>query len=373
MLPALHEVSTDLNAADGNQRQFIISTLFLGLGIGQLVFGPISDSTGRKPAIYIGLILFLIGSIMSGLASSMEMMLAGRFLQGVGAGSPRVVSVALIRDRYKGDVMASVMSLIMVIFILVPCVAPALGQVIVSLSHWRVIFAVFAILAVIVATWFWLGQAETLTQENRIPFTLSSIAKGIVEVVTTRRCLGYILAGSAVSGAFTAFLVSSQQIMQEQYALGSSFALWFAALAMSHGVASLINSRMVLRFGMRTMCRWALRAVCVIAAAAVIFSLLRGGDPGFAGFMVFMALAAMCIAILFGNFNALAMEPMGHIAGVAASIVGSFSTLIALGIGAVISALYDGTSLPLIAGYAICGVISMAAMAWTERTAPVHT
>jgi len=196
----------------------------------------------------------------------------------------------------------------------------------VSLSHWRMIFAAFAILAISVGFWFWRAQAETLATGDRKPFTFGQIWRGIKEVVSTRQCFGY-------------------------------------------GLASMINSRLVLKFGMRAMCRWSLWILCVVGFVFVVFSVIRGGDPGFAGFMLFMFMASMLVAILFGNFNALAMEPMGHIAGIAASVAGSLTTLISLAIGAGISATYNGTSLPLLTGYAVCGVLAWIMMGWTERSA----
>ena len=251
MLPAFPEMTRDLQLATVNDVQPVISMLFIGLALGQLFYGPLSDTTGRKPAMYIGFALFIVGSLLSMLAANFTLMLLGRFLQGVGAAGPRTVALALIRDRYHGSSMARVMSFIMTVFILVPIFAPALGQGILFLAGWRAIYGVFVLLAGITLVWLAIRQPETLARENRRPFTLRDIRAGFRDVLSNRVAMAYTLVTGFVSGAFFGYLNICQQIFQVQYGLGAKFPLYFALLAFAVGLASLLNSGMVMRFGMQ--------------------------------------------------------------------------------------------------------------------------
>lgn len=367
MLPALPQIGTDLGVAERNHYQLVISVLFLGMAIGQLLYGPVSDSTGRKPAIYAGLAVFLLGCVLSVFATSFAVMLAGRFLQGLGAAGPRIVVVALVRDQHAGRAMARIMSFVMAVFILVPALAPALGQAILALAHWRAIFASFLALAVIAFAWFALRQPETLPRERRRPLRLGSIAAAVVETCRNRRAFGYTLAVGLIFGAFVGYLTSAQQVFQDHYGVGELFPAYFAVLALSIGGASLVNGRLVMRFGMRTLSRLALWGASGLAAVFLAVTVAAAGHPPFWAFMTFFVAAFFCIGILFGNFNALAMEPMGHIAGVAAAVIGSLATVISLALGTVIGQAYDGTVLPLVLGFAAVGPAALAVQWWTER------
>ena len=207
MLPALPVIGRDLGFENPNDPQLILSVLFAGLAIGQLFYGPISDSTGRKPAIYAGLAIFGIGCILTIVAQSFEMMLLGRFLQGLGAAGPRVVVMALVRDLYEGRAMARIMSFVMMVFIGIPALAPAIGQTIEQLFGWRAIFVTFLAIALIGSTWFGLRQEETRKPGDRLPFSIRVIASGIWETLKTRHSLGYTIAAGFVFGAFIGFLV----------------------------------------------------------------------------------------------------------------------------------------------------------------------
>jgi len=261
MLPALPEIGRDLGVQRSNDNQLIISLLFLGLALGQMVYGPLSDSTGRKPAIYAGFALFISGCLLAFFARSFPMMLAGRVLQGVGAAGPRIVTVALVRDQYEGRAMARVMSFVMTVFILVPVIAPVLGQGLLIVAHWRAIFGVYLGLALITVTWFGLRQPETLVPSQRIPFSLDRIVKAIREIIGNRIAFGYTIAAGLMFGAFIAYLNSAQQVFQEQYGLGRLFPFYFAFLALALGSASFMNARLVMRYGMRSLSRTALLAV----------------------------------------------------------------------------------------------------------------
>jgi len=367
MLPALSEIGGELGARRSNDSQLVISALFLGLAAGQLVYGPLSDSIGRKPAIYGGLVLFLIGCLLSIVSWDFSAMLAGRFLQGLGAAGPRIVTIALVRDRYEGRAMARIMSLVMAVFIIVPAVAPALGQGILLFAHWRMIFVILLLLAVVAFIWFGLRQEETLPAGRRRPFSLGGIASGFRETLADRCALGYTIAAGLIFGAFVGYLASAQQIFQELFALGQLFPIYFAVLALAIGGASYLNARLVMQHGMR---RLSWRALQVLGGVSLVYfgvAAALGGQPPLWTLMAWGMAAFFCMGILFGNFNAMAMEQLGHIAGVAAAVVGSLTTVISLVLGTWIGQSYDGTVLPLVGGFALLGAASILVMHWTER------
>ena len=367
MLPALQEIGADLGVQQENDAQLVISALFLGLAVGMLIYGPISDSTGRKPPIYVGFALFVLGCLLSATATSFTVMLAGRFLQGLGAAGPRIVMIALVRDGYEGRAMARIMSLIMAVFILVPALAPAIGQGILLVAHWRAIFGVLLGLALISLVWFAFRQPETLVPGRRVPFSMLSIGRAIRETCTHRTAFGYTIAAGLVFGAFIGFLNSAQQIFQGQYGLGNLFPLYFAVLALSIGGASIVNARLVVRFGMRRLSGLALTALTGLSLAFFAVVWTMAGIPPLWALMIYLMLSFFCIGILFGNFNALAMDPLGHIAGVAASVIGSLTAFISLLLGMVVGLAYDGTVLPLVGGFAALGIASIAVMRVVER------
>ncbi|MEZ5935790.1 MAG: multidrug effflux MFS transporter [Alphaproteobacteria bacterium] len=370
ILPALTTIGRELGVADENRAQLVISALFLGLGLGQMVYGPLSDRFGRRPAIQAGLALFLLGSVLSILSDSFLMMLAGRVLQGLGVAGPRIVTVAMVRDRYAGAAMARIMSLVMSLFVLVPVVAPTVGQVIFSLASWRWIFGVLLVVALIGWAWLLLRHPETLKPEHRRPLSLASIARGAAETFRNRRSAGYALASGLLVGAFLGFLNSVAQMFQEQYGLGALFPLYFAALALALGSASLLNSQLVMRFGMRWLTRVAITGVVISSSTFFLVALVLGGHPPLWALMLFLLSVFFCVGLLFGNLNALAMEPLGHIAGIAASTIGTVTMLIAMVLGGGIGFAYDGTVLPMVGGFTLLGMLSFAAMRFAERRRP---
>lgn len=371
MLPALPEIGQELGVLRANDNQLIISMLFLGMAVGQMVYGPLSDSTGRKPAIYGGFGLFIIGCLLCLLAPTFPVMLAGRLLQGIGAAGPRIVTVALIRDQYQGRAMARVMSFVMTVFILVPVIAPALGQGLLSFAHWRAIFGVYLALALITVSWFALRQPETLAPNRRIPCSLERIMAAIREILANRIALGYTITAGLISGVFLGYLNSAQQIFQEQYGLGAQFPLYFALLALALGSASFLNARLVMRYGMRML---ASGALLIISGNSIIFWVIAyalAGQPPLWALMIFLLVSFFCIGILFGNLNALAMEPLGHIAGVGAAVVGALSTLISMLLGTLIGQSYNGTILPLVGGFMILSLAAGVVMRWAEHSKQV--
>lgn len=370
MLPALYDIGRDLNAGDANERQYVVAVLFLGMAIGQLAYGPVSDSTGRKPAIYFGFGLFLMGTILSIFATNYDTMLIGRFLQGLGVAGPRIVSLALIRDQYQGREMARFVSLVMTVFILVPVLAPALGQAILFVGDWRMIFVVLFILGLIVLTWFGIRQEETLVPAKRAKLSVRRIASAIKEVFFNRTAFGFTMVGGFIFSAFLGYLTMSQQIFQDQYGVGDLFAVYFGVLAIALGLASFVNARLVMRFGMRKLTHYALIALTVVSFAFWLYTHVQNGHPPLWTLVSFFMVTFFCIGILFGNFNAMAMEPLGHIAGVAAAVIGSVTTFVSMAFGTIIAQLYDGTVAPLIGSFAVLGALSLAAMIWTIKTSP---
>jgi DHA1 family bicyclomycin/chloramphenicol resistance-like MFS transporter len=366
ILPALPQIGSDLNVQNANDRQLTISLFMLGMALGQMFAGPLSDKTGRKPPAYWGYALFVFGSLLSLFAANFPVLLSGRFLQGAGISASRTVTTALVRDRYEGRAMARVMSFVMTVFILVPMLAPTFGQTMLFLAGWRSIFGFYVLFAVITVLWFALRMPETHAPENRVPFSLRRILMAIREIVGIRLALGFTVVAGLINGAFLGYLNSAQQIFQEQYALGRRFPLYFAAAAFSIGLASLLNSRLVMRLGMRLLARWSLFAVLGLSVGALGIALLTAGQPPLWFLMAYLVTAFFQIGILFGNINALAMEPLGHIAGIGAAVVGSLSTLISVPIGTVIGQSYNGTILPLVAGLAILTGLSIVVVRWAE-------
>jgi len=367
MLPALPDIGSDLGVAASNDQQLVISALFLGLGVAQLIYGPLSDSIGRKPAIYGGYVIFVIGCVMSIVSTSFEIMLVGRVLQGVGAAGPRIVCVALVRDQYEGRDMARIMSFIMSVFILVPAVAPAIGQGVIGLSHWRMIFVVFLLLAFVSWLWFAIRQPETLPPDHRVKFSVSVIWSGVKEACRNRVALGYTLVAGLIFGALIGYLASAQQMFAVIYGITDLFPLYFAVLALAIGVSSVINGRLVMKFGMRLLSSYSLGLLTALSMAYFLYARSVGGAPDLGLNMIYFVAVFLCFGLLFGNLNALAMEPLGHIAGVGAAVVGSLSTLISVPLGTLIGQAFDGTILPLVGGFSLLGMMALGLMRWTEQ------
>ena len=370
MLPALGQIGDDMSAAGGNRQQLVISFLFLGLALSQLVFGPLSDSFGRKPVIYAGFIIFMAGCVLSIVATSFWVMLAGRFLQGIGAAGPRIVTLALVRDRFKGREMARLMSTVMTVFILVPVFAPMIGQGIMVVTHWRGIFVMFLVLAAIAFVWFWIRQPETLAPQLRSKLSAGRIARAFRETLINRTALGYMVTAGLIFGAFVGYLMSAQQIFQVMYGVGEAFPLYFAMSAGALGFASITNARLVMRFGMRPLTGVALAAASVLSIIFLAVVVMLNGHPPLWLMMLYIVVTFFFVGFVFGNFNALAMEPLGHIAGSASSVIGSVAMFISLTLGTVIGQFYDGTVLPLVAGFAVLATVSFAVMMWVEGTLP---
>jgi len=367
MLPALSNIGHDLNVAHANDTQLIITLVFLGVAIGQILYGPLSDIIGRKPSIYLGFGIFIVGTLISIYAVSLEMMLLGRLFQGLGAAGPRIVTVAIVRDHYKGPQMARVMSLIMTVFIMVPIVAPIIGQGILLIAGWRAIFVFLLAMALGIVTWFALRLPETLPREKRAHFSSKTLLNSTREVLSNKTAMAYIIALGLAFGSFLGFLNSVQQILQELYQLGTSFPFYFAVLAIGIGVSNILNAKLVIRFGMKSLVMTAQAGTALLSLLALICCIWLGTVPPLWFIMIYFTVLLMGVGLLFGNLNALSMEPFGHIAGMASSFVGVVSTLLAVALGALVGQSYNDTPIPLIVGFILLPGASLLITRWAVK------
>ncbi len=367
MLPGLALIATNLGQADPNAGHLVVSVLFAGFALGQLIVGPLSDSYGRRAVIHGSYAVFIIGSLLCLFASSFEMLLAGRVLQGLGMSGPRIVAVAIVRDGFEGRAMARIMSFVMAVFILVPAVAPAIGQLVIALSGWRATFTLLLVIAAISWTWFGLRQPETLAVADRRAFSLKNIFQGIGTIARNRAALGYTLCAGLMFGPFLAYLSLAQQIFQGSYDKGDAFALWFAVAALSIGAASILNSALVERLGMKFLSNLALFWVSIAAALFMVAVVAWNGLPPFVLFMAWIIATFFAMGLLFGNLNALAMEPLGRMAGLGAAVVGALSTLVSIPIGFTISENFDNGVGPLVAGFGLMAVIALLVGRWASH------
>ena len=358
LLPAISEINKELQITNPTNSQLFITMIFLGLGFGQLISGPLSDGLGRKPIIYSGFIVFVCASLICVFATNLEMMILGRFLQGVGLSAPRTVSIAMVRDRFSGNYMAKIMSFIVVIFILVPVIAPALGKLMLDLYGWKSIFYSQLLFGFITMIWVWKRQPETLNIANRKKIKFSLFIEGVQEFTKHKTAIIFTLFSGFITGSFMVYLSASQQIFEEQYHLKNEFPLIFAGLAISIGFATFLNGKLVIKHGM-----FKLVSISTISFTLIpiIYIFLFSGEsnPNITVLILFFGLQFFSIGFLFGNTRALAMEPIGHIAGIGAAINGFTSTIMAVPIATCIGAYITNTALPLFVGFFICGIISL--------------
>ncbi|WP_224482814.1 multidrug effflux MFS transporter [Robertkochia aurantiaca] len=367
LLPALELIGLDIGVQDAANNQLLITMIFLGLGIGPILFGPVSDSLGRKPIVYMGFIIFIIASIICVYAHTLEVMVAGRILQGIGLSAPRTISIAMVRDSYSGDYMARIMSFITVVFLLVPIIAPAFGKLILDLYDWQAIFYAQLLFTVIVCFWFYKRQPETLAVENRITLSSHLFKDGVRELLRYKRTILYTLISGFITGSFLVYLSASQYIFQTQYGLVDEFPFIFAGLAISVGIATFTNGTLVVKLGMKRLVTYALWVYFLTSALYLLF-FLGSSNPPVQILIAFFAVQFFSVGFLFGNLRALAMEPVGHIAGIAAAITGLISTLMAVPISTFIGRyVADDTALPLFAGFMICGSLSLLILFWINR------
>jgi DHA1 family bicyclomycin/chloramphenicol resistance-like MFS transporter len=357
LLPALGFISSDIPLAHSNQAQYIISALFLGMALGQLICGPLSDATGRKKILYAGIALFLCGSVVCFFAQDINTLLIGRFIQGLGVAGPYVSAISIVRDKYAGNEMARIMSLVMMIFIMVPALAPSIGQAVLLVSSWRYIFVLYVVYALIIGIWIYLRLEETLPEEYRIPFSTRGFIDGFKEVISNYTTMCYTLCMGLFFGSFLGYLNSSQQIFQDLFQTGKLFTVYFGVLALVFGVASLVNSRFVQKWGMDYLCTRAVWGIILSSALFLVVLVFISANLWL--FMIYASVLFFCFGLVFGNVNAMAMEPMGHVAGIASAIIGASSSIISMLIGTAIGQMYDGTLVPVTSGFFILGIVAL--------------
>lgn len=357
LLPALGFISSDIPLAHTNQAQYIISALFLGMALGQLICGPLSDATGRKKILYAGITLFLGGSVICFFAQDINTLLIGRFIQGLGVAGPYVAAISIVRDKYAGNEMARIMSLVMMIFIMVPALAPSIGQAVLLVSSWRYIFVLYVVYALIIGVWIFFRLEETLPKEYRIPFNTRGFIDGFKEVISNYTTMCYTLCMGLFFGSFLGYLNSSQQIFQDLFQTGKLFTVYFGVLALVFGVASLVNSRFVQKWGMDYLCNHAVWGIILSSAIFLVTLLFIPANLWL--FMVYASVLFFCFGLVFGNVNAMAMEPMGHVAGIASAVIGASSSIISMLIGTAIGQMYNGTLVPVTSGFLTLGVVSL--------------
>jgi DHA1 family bicyclomycin/chloramphenicol resistance-like MFS transporter len=359
LLPAITEISKTIQILDPKNNQLFITMIFLGLGFGQLISGPLSDSFGRKPVIYVGFIVFAFASLICVFATSLEMMIVGRVLQGIGLSAPRTISIAMVRDRFSGNHMAKVMSFIVVIFILVPVVAPAIGKLMLDLYGWKSIFYSQLIFGFFTMIWVWKRQPETLKRAHRKKFKFSLFIEGTKEFLKHKNAVIFTFFSGFITGSFMVYLSASQVIFEQQYNLKEEFPFIFAGLAVGVGFATFLNGTFVIKLGMFKLVSI---FTTVFTLIPMVYILLYAGEsnPSIYVLITFFWLQFFALGFLFGNTRALAMEPIGHIAGVGAAINGFVSTIMAVPIATFIGSFVDKTALPLFIGFFVCGLISLA-------------
>ena len=365
LLPALGVIGKELEATSPNQPQLLISMLFFGMALGQLICGPLSDALGRRPILFGGLALYVIGSLICYQADNLEVLMFGRFIQGLGVAGPYISAISLVRDLFHGAQMARIMSLVMMIFVLVPAIAPTLGQAIMFVADWRSIFELYFLYAGILVLWVMFRLKETLPKSHRIPFSKEGFYEGFKEVITNRITASYTICMGLFFGSFIGYINSAQQIFQVQFETGKVFTVYFGALALILGFSSLLNSRVVERFGAKLI---AFRAICaVVVASSVFLSLHAFFDISLWMFFIYIAIIFFAFGLLFGNVNSLAMEPMGHVAGIASAVIGSVSSIMSMTIGTVIGQMYNNTLIPISSGFMIMGTLAVCIIYWAEK------
>ncbi|SDL67631.1 multidrug effflux MFS transporter [Paracoccus chinensis] len=360
MLPALPEIAAQLTPDDVNRAQLILTSFMAGMGLGTLFAGPVSDAIGRKPAMAIGFAVYLVASAVALFVNSLELLLAARFAQGLGAAAPRIVGTALVRDLYSGREMARITSFIMMVFMIVPALAPLIGVGFIHLMGWHGVFVGFILFGAIGWLWLSLRQPETLPPVARRPLQVGTLWTGVREVLSDRQVVLSTITISLGFGQMFALLSSAQQLFGETYDKGGQFPLWFAAMAILAGTGTLINSRLVMRIGMRRIARGAY-AVQIWVSALFLLLLVTDVLPEGLRFPVFFLWAVglfMMAGLTFGNLNAMAMQRMGHIAGLTASVVSAISTLGAVAIAAPVGLAYDGTAIPVALAAVICSTLA---------------
>ena len=361
MLPAMPEIAADLSPEAPNRAQLIVTSFVFGMGLGTFLTGPLSDALGRRRVIIGGAALYCLGAALAWVAPSLWLVLAARLLQGLGVAGPRVAAMALVRDLYAGRQMARIISFVMMVFVLIPAVAPLFGSVIIAGFGWRALFAAFMLFAIVANLWFFLRQAETLPLEARRPLRPGPLAAAAREILSHRTVLTVIAVLTLCFACLFSVLSSTQQVFDQRFGRAESFPSWFAVIALVSGLASVLNARFVVRLGMRKLVTAAL--LFQTANSAVVAALFwLGLVPEILAFPLYLYWTTSVFfmtGVTIGNLNALALEPMGHLAGTAASLVTAIATVASVAVATPVGQAFDGTPLPLVAGVFACCLLAL--------------
>lgn len=365
MLPALPQIGTALHVASDNSRQWVITAYLLGVSSTQLLYGVLADRFGRKPVLLTGVGLYTLFAIVCAFATTFTQLVWARALMGAGAASVQVLAISVIRDRFAGAQMARVMSLTFMVFLTAPVLAPSIGQAIVAVSDWRMIFGFLAAFSLMLLTWAAIRLPETLHAEDRLPLEWRRVAQSFRTVFSSRMTVGYMLAAACVLGALFGFINSVQQVFTDIFDAPTVFPVIFAGIAMGMAASSLLNSRIVERLGVRYVSHRALLGF--LAFGALHWLVARSGYESIATFALLQGAMMFCFGMIAANFASIAMEPLGHVAGTGSSIYGSITMAVGSTLGFLIGQQFDGTAVPLTVGYVLCAVAALGIVAVTER------
>jgi DHA1 family bicyclomycin/chloramphenicol resistance-like MFS transporter len=371
MLPALPAIGEALGVAEDNKRQLVITAYLIGFGVAQLIWGPLSDRYGRKRLIAAALVLYGLFGVVSGLASSFTLLLAARALQGVAAAATRVLVVAVVRDCYSGPAMARVMSLTMIVFMIVPVLAPAFGQGVLAIGEWRHIFIGLGVYGAVLALWTLLRLPETLTSANRRSLSPGRIGEAAWATLANRQSMGNTICLTLLMGALFGFIGSIQQIVFDVFGRPELMALVFALIAGPMALSSYANSKLVMRLGSRRILLAALTGFTMASAVHLAVAELAGESIW--SFVALQAATMIFFGLIGANAGALAMEPLGHVAGTASSLQGTITTIGGALIGYGIGQQFNGSTIPFLIGFTVCGIAALAAAAWANRPPSVDS
>ncbi|MCJ7871963.1 multidrug effflux MFS transporter [Phaeobacter sp. J2-8] len=368
MLPAMAQIAAELSPDNPNRAQLIVTSFIFGMGIGTLFAGPLSDRFGRKPVIVAGGAIYILGALLAWQAQTLEMAIYARVIQGLGAAGPRIVTLAIVRDLYAGREMARLMSFVMIIFTLIPAFAPTIGALLISWAGWRAVFLMFVVFCLASTLWMHLRLPEPLPVEHRRPLTLGALKRGTAEIMTNRAVVIGIAAQSFVAAMLFSVLSSTQQVFDQAFDHGATFHLWFGFIALVAGTSGFLNSALVLKLGMRFLVTLTLLVQVGLSSVAVILMQMPLGETlHFSIFVIWQIGVFFQTGMCLGNLNALAMEPVGHIAGLAASVIGAVSTVISVALAVPVGLAFDGTPTPLILGVLVFASIGTILMVFLRR------
>lgn len=365
MLPALDAIADDFGVSDPNRRQLVIGLYLIGSGVGCLFPGTLADRFGRRPVLFFALAAYVLTALACAFAWSFDALLGMRVSMGLLAAGLGVLPGAIIRDRYEGDAMARLMSTIFIVFMVVPVLAPSLGQAVLQIAPWPYVFVTIAVLGTAVLTWAWFRLPETLAPAARQPLDIRSIAHNLPLTFTTRNAVGYVLGAGLTFGAMFGYINSAQQLIGEHFGAGEDFAWIFGATASTLAVSSFANSRIVERFGARRVSHTALLVFIAVSGAQVAAALLDGDNLWL--FAPLMSANLCLLGFMGANFGSIAMQPFSATAGSASSAQSFVRMLLGAGIGIMIGQAYDGSARPLAVALLVCSLACLVLVLFSER------